>query len=68
MNILLNVIRKALNDLRMGLTGELNQTGAMDMLLSNLLINRIPENWEKYSYESLKDTEGWFADLKERYD
>jgi hypothetical protein len=33
MNILLNLIRKALNDLRMGLTGELNQTGAMDMLL-----------------------------------
>jgi len=68
MNILLNLIRKALNDLRMGLTGELNQTGSMDMLLSHLLIMKIPEAWEKYAYESLKDSLGWFADLKERWD
>jgi len=55
MNILLNVIRGALTDLRMGLTGELNQTGAMEMLLNNLLINKIPEVWiDKYAYESLK--------------
>jgi len=33
MNILLNVIRNELTDLRMGLTGELNQTDAMEKLL-----------------------------------
>lgn len=33
MNILLNVMRSELTDLRMGLTGELNQTDAMEKLL-----------------------------------
>lgn len=33
MNILLNVISTELSDLKMGLTGELNQTDAMEKLL-----------------------------------
>lgn len=67
MNILLNVIRGALNDLKMGLNGELNQTGAMEMLLQCLLVNKIPEVWtDKYAYESLKGTEAWFIDLASR--
>lgn len=67
MNILLNVIRGALTDLRMGLTGELNQTTAMEMLLKDLLVNRVPEIWiEKYAYESLKGSEAWFEELAER--
>jgi hypothetical protein len=36
MNILLNVIRSELTDLKMGLNGELNQTAAMEMLLGCL--------------------------------
>jgi len=69
MNILLNVIRSELTDLKMGLNGELNQTAAMEMLLGCLLINRIPEVWtDKYAYESLKGTDAWFIDLQERYD
>lgn len=48
----------------MGLTGELNQTDNMEKLLQCLLINRVPEGWEKYAYESLKNTEAWFLDLQ----
>jgi len=67
MNILLNVIRGALTDLKMGLTGELNQTAAMEMLLNNLLVSKIPEVWiDKYAYESLKSAELWFEDLAAR--
>lgn len=67
MNILLNVIKGELTDLKMGLNGELNQTAAMESLLNDLLVNRIPEVWtDKYAYESLKGTEEWFNDLAER--
>lgn len=67
MNILLNVIRGALSDLRMGLTGELNQTGAMEMLLQNLLVNKVPELWvDKYAYETLKPADMFFIDLASR--
>ena len=67
MNILLDVIRGALTDLKMGLNGELNQTTAMEMLLDCLLVNKIPEVWtDKYAYESLKGTEAWFEDLENR--
>jgi len=69
MNILLGVIRNELTDLKMGLNGELNQTAAMEMLLGNLLVNKIPEVWtDKYAYESLKGTDAWFIDLQERWD
>jgi len=66
MNILLKEIRSSLNDLRMGLTGELNQTDAMEKLLNCLTINKIPESWEKYAYESLKPAPAWFIDLSQR--
>jgi hypothetical protein len=36
MNILLKEIRGSLSDLKMGLTGELNQTDAMEKLLNSL--------------------------------
>ena len=67
MNILLDVIRNALTDLKMGLNGELNQTVAMEMLLDCLQVNKIPEVWtDKYAYESLKGTEAWFINLGRR--
>lgn len=64
MNILLKIISTELSDLKMGLTGELNQTDAMEKLLNNLLINKVPEEWiEKYAYETLKATLEFWADL-----
>lgn len=68
MNILLNIISTELSDLKMGLTGELNQTDKMEKLLQNLLIVTVPEEWiEKYAYESLKSTVDFWAELNERW-
>lgn len=68
MNILLGIISGGLNDLRMGLTGELNQTDAMENLLQNLLINKVPDEWiEKYAYETLKGTLDFWIELNDRF-
>ena len=32
----------------------------------DLLINRVPQNWKKVSYLSLKPLNSWLKDLKER--
>jgi len=39
----------------------------MDMLMQHLDLNKIPESWEKYAYESLKNTEAWFENLQFRF-
>lgn len=41
----------------------------MEKLLNNLLINKVPEEWiEKYAYETLKATMGFWEELNERFD
>lgn len=55
MNILLGVIKTSLEELRLGLTGALNVTDAMENLSNCLLLNRVPPGWEKYAYFSKKN-------------
>jgi dynein heavy chain len=66
MNILLGEIRKSLEDLRLGLTGALNITDAMENLTKALSFNKVPETWEKFAYFSRKGLAMWFSDLIER--
>jgi dynein heavy chain len=66
MNLLLGEIRKSLEDLRLGLTGALNITDAMENLGKALGFNKVPDTWEKYAYFSRKGLALWFGDLIER--
>jgi dynein heavy chain len=66
MNLLLGEIRKSLEDLRLGLTGALNITDAMENLTKALSFNKVPDTWEKFAYFSRKGLALWFADLIER--
>jgi dynein heavy chain len=36
----------------------------LDQMMSNLLKNRVPANWEQVSYLSLKPLASWIKDLK----
>merc|ERR1712086_1034031 len=63
MNILINTIRKSLEDLDAGLAGSLNITEDMELLATSLFINQVPALWVKYAYFSLKDLTLWFDDL-----
>lgn len=45
MNTLLQEIKKTLEDLRLGLTGALNITDAMENLQRSLSFNKVPATW-----------------------
>ena len=66
MNGLLKEIKTSLEDLRLGLTGALNITDAMESLTMSLSFNKVPGFWESKAYFSKKPLFLWFADLIER--
>jgi len=66
MNTLLQTIKSSLEELRLGLTGALNVTDAMELLSNCLMLNRVPPVWEKFAYFSKKPLQAWFSDLLDR--
>ena len=66
MNTLLSEIKRTLEDLRLGLTGALNMTDAMENLQKSLNYNKVPDSWEKNAYPSRKNLSMWFNELIER--
>ena len=38
----------------------------LDAMFYDLLANRVPKNWKKVAYLSLKPLASWLKDLKER--
>ena len=66
MNGLLGEIKKTLEDLKLGLTGALNITDAMENLQRSLQYNKVPSSWESVAYPSRKNLALWFSELIER--
>jgi len=66
MNLLVGEIRRSLMELQLGLAGALNMSDAMDGLATALNVNRVPANWSKVAYPSLKTLAGWYADILSR--
>jgi dynein heavy chain len=66
MNLLLAEIKRTLEDLRLGLTGALNMTDAMENLQKSLQYNKVPSSWETVAYPSKKVLSMWFNELLDR--
>ena len=66
MNLLLLEIKQSLEELKLGLTGALNITDAMEGLQLSLSVNKVPANWEKVAYFSRKPLAVWFSDMIDR--
>jgi len=66
MNTLLSEIKRTLDELKLGLTGALNVTDAMENLQRNLQYNKVPASWEGVAYPSRKNLAFWFIELIER--
>lgn len=66
MNTLLTEIKRTLDDLKLGLTGALNITDAMESLQRSLQFNKVPASWESVAYPSRKNLALWFNELIER--
>ncbi|KAI3381366.1 hypothetical protein SNEBB_008024 [Seison nebaliae] len=63
MNMLINEMRKSLNELNLGLKGELTITEDMELLSEALFLDKIPDNWIKKAYPSLYSLSTWYADF-----
>uniref|UniRef100_A0A8C4U7P5 Dynein axonemal heavy chain 17 n=1 Tax=Falco tinnunculus TaxID=100819 RepID=A0A8C4U7P5_FALTI len=63
MNILIQEIRRSLEELDLGLKGELTVTSDMEELANALFYSNVPESWTRYAYPSLLSLGAWFADL-----
>uniref|UniRef100_A0A3B4YI13 Dynein axonemal heavy chain 11 n=1 Tax=Seriola lalandi dorsalis TaxID=1841481 RepID=A0A3B4YI13_SERLL len=63
MNLLLAEIRKSLNELDLGLRGELSLTASMETLQSALFNDSVPDSWARLAYPSTKTLAQWFSDL-----
>lgn len=65
MSELITEIVTSLNELELGLKGDLNMTDNMEYLSTCLMLNRVPTNWGVF-YHSKKPLASWFEDLKAR--
>nr|XP_051708760.1 dynein axonemal heavy chain 11 isoform X1 [Oryctolagus cuniculus] len=63
MNILIREIRLSLQQLDLGLKGELTLSPDMEVLLSALSYDLVPSTWSKLAYPSTYGLAQWFNDL-----
>lgn len=66
MNILMAELKRSLNELDLGLKGELTISSIMENLMQSLFMDQVPESWTKLAYPSLLGLQSWFADLQLR--
>lgn len=65
-NRLLSVMRSSLKDLQNAIHGFIVMSEVLDMMYLSFQNNRVPGNWEKAGYPSLKPLASWFKDLLQR--
>ncbi|NXH15458.1 DYH17 protein, partial [Bucco capensis] len=63
MNILTREIRCSLEQLNLGLKGELMMTAHMEELADALFHDKVPDSWTRRAYPSLLSLGAWYADL-----
>ncbi|XP_035866411.1 dynein heavy chain 11, axonemal isoform X1 [Phyllostomus discolor] len=63
MNVLLREIRMSLQQLDLGLKGELTVSPAVEALQSALSYDTVPDTWSKLAYPSTYGLAKWFNDL-----
>jgi dynein heavy chain len=62
-NILLKQLRATLAMLKRAIGGLIVMTGELDAMFQAILNNKVPGNWEKKGYPSLKPLGSWYADM-----
>jgi dynein heavy chain len=67
-NILTNMIKYSLKQLKMAIKGEVLLSPELEAALNSLKIGKVPDMWLGKSYPSLKALGGYMKDLYERLD
>lgn len=65
-NRLLTVMRNSLILLKKAIRGFIVMSEELDSMYSSFQNGKVPRNWEKVAYPSLKPLTSWYADLIER--
>jgi dynein heavy chain len=65
-NELLKKMKSSLADLKDAIKGLVVMSLELEGMFASLLRGKVPENWEKLSYLSLKPVSSWFDDLLKR--
>jgi dynein heavy chain len=65
-NRLLKIIKSTLEDLKKAINGFILLSDELDSMFYDLLLNKVPKNWQKVAYPSLKPLGSWMRDLKLR--
>ena len=65
-NRLLSVMRTSLVLLKKAIKGFIVMSEELDSMYSSFQNGRVPKNWEKVAYPSLKPLTSWFKDLIDR--
>ena len=63
---LLSRMRRTLKELRLGFGGELTMSEEMEQLMNSLYLDRVPDNWAKLAWPSLRPLASWLVDLNRR--
>jgi len=63
MNNLMTELKRSLNELDLGLKGELTISSVMEDLMVCLYMDQVPEQWTKLAYPSMLGLQSWFSDL-----
>ncbi|XP_023983695.1 dynein axonemal heavy chain 9 [Physeter macrocephalus] len=66
MNVLTREIQRSLQELDLGLKGELTMTSDMENLQDALYLDIVPEPWARRAYPSVAGLAAWFLDLLNR--
>lgn len=65
-NKLLKIMKNSLFDLDQAIQGYMVMSEVLDKMYVKLLDNKVPANWERWAYPSLKPLGSWFEDLIDR--
>ena len=66
-NLLLDLIRKSLKDLKRALVGEIGMSQALDELANAVFSGFVPANWLRFAPQSLKNLVNWFEHFLRRH-
>eukprot|EP00744_Colponema_vietnamica_P001777 GILI01002901.1.p1 GENE.GILI01002901.1~~GILI01002901.1.p1 ORF type:complete len:507 (-),score=114.70 GILI01002901.1:70-1590(-) len=66
MNALVNTMRATLEELSLGLKGELSMTSAMQELQDQIFMARVPSVWEPVSFMSQRPLPSWVENFQAR--
>ncbi len=67
-NVLFDVILKSLDDLQKAIKGDVVMSLDLEEMFKSFLTKKVPKNWEKVSYLSLKPLSSWVNDFMARMD